>query len=401
MAAKLSLWRWSALDIKGNPQSGISFAVGKIEIMTLLCSQALFPVRIQRARAYESKPRHMDHRIHFLQQLSALLKAGISLPDALVLLGQQHASPLWQAVMQQITLRLNEGEPFSAIIQSWPELFPPLFVALSRTGEMTGKLDLCFTHLSEQQEQQRTLQRTVSKALRYPLLTLCMALAVTLGMLLFVLPTFADIYQAFNTPLPAVTRILMSVSAWLSQHLYILAFTGLTAVILVVWPARKAWHRFTQYLLQRAPVMNRLYESLMRSQIFMMLALTQQSGVNILQGLQLVKETLPDTSHWRQVIGQLLEDVTQGITLGEAMRQHGCFTPLCYQLVTTGEQSGALDTMLEKLADWHRENTQLQASQLTQLMEPLLMVITGLITGLLVLAMYLPIFGLGEAMGAG
>lgn len=401
MTTKLSLWRWSALDIKGNPQSGISFAVGKIDIMTWLCSRALFPVRIQRERAYESQHRHMDHRIHFLQQLSALLKAGVSLPDALVLLGQQHASPLWQAVLQQITLRLNEGETFSSIVQSWPALFPPLFVALSRTGEMTGKLDLCFAHLSEQQEQQRALQRTVSKALRYPLLTLSMALAVTLGMLLFVLPTFADIYQTFNTPLPTVTRILMSVSAWLTRHIYILAFTVTTVLILVVGPGRSLRRKFTQYLLQRAPVMNRLYGALMRSQIFMMLALTQQSGVNILQGLQLVKETLPAASHWQQVMAELSTDVTQGITLGEAMRQHDCFTPLCYQLVTTGEQSGALDTMLEKLADWHRENTQLQASQLTQLMEPLLMVITGLITGLLVLAMYLPIFGLGEAMGAG
>ncbi|WP_226571883.1 protein transport protein HofC [Mangrovibacter yixingensis] len=401
MATKLSLWRWSALDLKGNSHMGISFATGKIDIMTRLCNQALFPVRIQRARAYESKSRHMDHRIHFLQQLSALLKAGISLPDALVLLNQQHASPLWQAVLQQMILRLNEGEAFSYIVQSWPELFPPLVVAMSRTGEMTGKLDLCFEHLSVQQEQQRALQRTVSKALRYPLVTLCMALAVTLGMLLFVLPTFADIYQAFNTPLPAVTRILMSVSDWLNQQIYILTFTAASVFILVVGPGRNIWRRFTQYLLQHAPVMSRLYEALIRSQIFMMLSLTQQSGVNILHGLQLVEDTLPKASRWRQVMAQLSVDVTQGITLGEAMRQHSCFTALCYQLVSTGEQSGALDTMLDKLASWHRENTQLQASQLTQLMEPLLMVITGLITGLLVLAMYLPIFGLGEAMGAG
>ena len=218
-------------------------------------------------------------------------------------------------------------------------------------------------------------------------------------MVSFVLPEFTAIYRTFNTPLPALTLAVMAsadavASAWLPLCSLVLLATGLS----VGFKDHPPWQRLRQQLLLALPVMGTLARGQMLSQIFTVLSLTQRAGIAFLQGLETVEETL-NSPWWREVIASLRQQVSQGSAIWQAMENCHEFTPLCLQLVRTGEASGALDEMLENLARHHDESTQNLAESLTATLEPLLLIVTGLIIGTLVVAMYLPIFHLGDAIG--
>ena len=225
-----------------------------------------------------------------------------------------------------------------------------------------------------------------------------MAVMVVLAMLHFVLPEFAAIYRTFNTPLPALTQGIIAVAQYSSRWGWLAGLLGLALGLAYCLVKQKPY-----YLIQRqrfllcCPVIGPLVRGQKLTQIFTVLALTQSAGIPFLQGLESVAETLA-CPFWSQRLAQAHRDISAGKPIWLALKNAGEFSPLCLQLVRTGETSGSLDAMLQNLARHHSENTMSQAENLAALLEPALLVITGLIIGTLVVAMYLPIFHLGDAM---
>ncbi|MEG7484669.1 protein transport protein HofC, partial [Citrobacter freundii] len=270
--------------------------------------------------------------------------------------------------------------------------------AMIRTGELTGKLDDCCFELAYQQKKQQQLADKVKKALRYPLIIITMAVLVVFAMLQFVLPEFAAIYQTFNTPLPALTQWIITIAHYSSQWGWLAVALGLVAVAAHHLINQKPyWLVLRQKLLLSLPVIGPMVRGQKLTQIFTVLALTQNAGIPFLQGLESVTETLANP-FWSQRLALVQHDISAGKPVWLALKNSGEFSPLCIQLVRTGEASGSLDAMLRNLAHHHGEKTLAQAENLAALLEPALLVITGLIIGTLVVAMYLPIFHLGDAM---
>lgn len=343
----------------------------------------------------------IQYVIQFSRQLATLLQAGVTLSEGLELMSQQHPVLQWRALLQQLSDRITQGEPLSDALCAWPAIFSPLFIALVRTGELTGKLDECCQHLATQQEEQWLLKKKVHKALRYPVFIIVVAIFVTAGMLGFVLPEFAAIYKSFNTPLPALTRGVIALSEFIA-HSWGYAATLLVVVIV----SERALHRRTdyQYLCQRAllqlPLAGELTRGQCLSQIYTVLTLTQQTGIPLLDGLACARSTLT-TLLWQDALGSLQKHVSEGEPLWSAMERESIFSPWCIPLIRIGEITGALDMMLKRLAVLHTERTRELADNLATALEPAVMVVMGLIIGTLVVAMYLPIFHLGDAMSAG
>ena len=270
-----------------------------------------------------------------------------------------------------------------------------------KTGELTGKLDECCRQLAQQQKTQQQLSAKVKKALRYPVIILGLAFAVVLAMVTLVLPEFAAIYKTFNTPLPGLTRAVMGLANVLQQQGVALLFSLLAITSGLLFLRRKRrWRYATQRLLLNSPVIGPLVRGQKLSQIFTVLSLTQQAGIAFIQGLESTEETL-ECPFWQEKLQTIRHRIMQGMPIWSALNEAEIFTPLCIQLVRTGEASGALDTMLSNLAQHHNEQTFQQADNLASLLEPVLLIVTGLIIGTLVVAMYLPIFHLGDAMSAG
>lgn len=373
MASK-QLWRWHGITGDGNAQDGMLWAESRTLLLMALQQQMVTPLSLKRI-AINSAQWRGDKSAEVIHQLATLLKAGLTLSEGLALLAEQHPSKQWQALLQSLAHDLEQGIAFSNALLPWSEVFPPLYQAMIRTGELTGKLDECCFELARQQKAQRQLTDKVKSALRYPIIILAMAIMVVVAMLHFVLPEFAAIYKTFNTPLPALTQGIMTLADFSGEWSWLLVLFGFLLAI-----ANK--------LLMRGQKL---------TQIFTILALTQSAGITFLQGVESVRETMR-CPYWVQLLTQIQHDISNGQPIWLALKNTGEFSPLCLQLVRTGEASGSLDLMLDNLAHHHRENTMALADNLAALLEPALLIITGGIIGTLVVAMYLPIFHLGDAM---
>ncbi|QUG77109.1 protein transport protein HofC [Erwinia sp. E602] len=395
-----TLFRWQALDAAGALHQGAGFAASAVEVTERLAAAGHLPLHISRGRRYRRGSWRWQQKTAFIRQLATLLKAGMPLAGGLLLLAEGHPEAGWQALLRQLEQRISSGAPFSEALEAWPDVFPPLYPALIRIGELTGELDACCLQLAEQQERQQQLQQKVKKALRYPLLVLAVALLVTGGMLLFVLPEFVAIYRTFNAPLPPFTAAVIALSGLLSRQAPLLAGLTLACGLAWRWQRRRspAWRRGEQRLLLRLPLVSPLWRGSQLSQIFTTLALTQHAGLTLLDSLQAVEKTLR-AGLWREAVQQLQQHIAEGHPLHQALRGHTLFTPLCCQLIKVGEESGSLDALLARLASWHETRSHQLADALAAALEPLMMLVTGGIVGTLVVAMYLPVFNLGDALG--
>ncbi|MCG1033631.1 protein transport protein HofC [Bacillus amyloliquefaciens] len=393
------LWHWRALSPQGERQAGALWAPDKQTAWTILHGKALVPLELRRCA--QQTRWQAQHRYDIIHQLATLLQAGLTLSSGLALLAQQHPARQWQALLQSVADDLSAGCAFSDALKKWPHVFPPLYVSMIKTGELTGKLDECCRQLAQQQKTQQQLSAKVKKALRYPVIILGLAFAVVLAMVTLVLPEFAAIYKTFNTPLPGLTRAVMGLANVLQQQGVALLFSLLAITSGLLFLRRKRrWRYATQRLLLNSPVIGPLVRGQKLSQIFTVLSLTQQAGIAFIQGLESTEETL-ECPFWQEKLQTIRHRIMQGMPIWSALNEAEIFTPLCIQLVRTGEASGALDTMLSNLAQHHNEQTFQQADNLASLLEPVLLIVTGLIIGTLVVAMYLPIFHLGDAMSAG
>lgn len=394
------LWHWRGLNEQGDSRQGSVWADSKIAAMEFAQQGGIYPLRVTR-RAIRKSQWRAQYGSELMQQLATLLQAGLTLSESLLLLAEQHPLAQWQALMQDLAHQLAQGQSLSSALQQWPDAFPPLYHAMIQAGEMTGKLDYCCAHLAQQQEEQRKLSQKVKKALRYPLIILSLAILVVMGMSGFVLPEFAAIYRTFNTPLPTLTQAVMALSSAVQQGFpFIAVLAVLPFCFRPVLQRNARWQMLRPRLLLALPVVSGLIRGQMLSQIYTVLTLTQNAGIPFLQGLASVEKTL-SSPWWRQVIHQMSESIAQGSAIWQAMEQQTVFTPLCKQLVRTGEVSGSLDTMLGNLARHHSEQTHQQADNLATLLEPVMLLVTGAIIGTLVVAMYLPIFHLGDAISGG
>ncbi|HCI5634133.1 TPA: protein transport protein HofC [Klebsiella pneumoniae] len=397
MATK-RLWRWRGIDVQGAPCQGMLWQTKRLEVLQHLQQQRVIPLAVRRCAVKQSLW-HPRYSCETIRQLATLLQAGLPLAEGLSLLAQQQSHPQWQALLEALGRELAQGVAFSAALAQWPQAFPPLYLAMISTGELTGKLDICCLQLANQQQEQQRLASKVKKALRYPLIVLSLALLVVLGMLYFVLPEFTAIYQTFSTPLPLLTRMVVAAGDMLSRGWPLLLASLLSPLLLNQLIRRRSdWLRRRQRLLNALPLIGSLIGGQQLSLIFTILALTQSAGISFLQGLQSVEESL-SCPLWRQRLAQARALIVQGEPIWQALSRCGGFTPLCLQLIRTGESAGALDQMLENLAHHHREQTYQRADSLAAQIEPMMLVITGSLVGILVVAMYLPVFHLGDAIG--
>lgn len=395
------LWRWCGLTTDGAHQQGFLLASSRSRAIQALVDSNVIPIALRTVTYSPARCWSLRNKTDFLRQLAALVHAGIALDLGCRILAEQHPHPAWRALLEQVAQQLAQGQPLSTILGQWPCVFPPLFIALLRTGELTGKLDLCCQRLATQHEQQYQLHQAVRKALRYPLFTLLVALAVSGAMLAFVLPEFARIWQSFNAPLPALTQTVMTLSAWFARSAP--GIVALVSLLVLTWTylrRRPRWQSREQLLLLKLPLIGELIRGQRLSQIHTTLALTQQSGIALLQGLEAAEMAMAHP-WWQARVQSVREYISRGDTFSRALHQAGIFTPFCLQLARTGEESGSLDIMLEQLAQWHTGRTRERADGFAAALEPVLMVIMGALVGTLVIALYLPVFQLGDAMSMG
>lgn len=394
------LFTWSALNFTGELQTGMLLATEKNGVYEHIIQQGLQPLAVKGEKQLSARYWQGERLVTMTRQLATLLQAGLPLVNSLQLLAKETDALPWRSLLDKISQQVAQGLSLSEAIMQYPHIFPRLYPPVIAVGELTGTLEQCCNQLVRHQERQQHLHKKVIKALRYPVVVCIIALVVSIIMLVIVLPEFAQIYQSLDAPLPGLTTGLLWLSNFLTVYGPYLALILATPCIGYFHTLRKKprWQQWEQTFLLNIPLVSALIRGRCLSQIFQTLAITQQAGLPLSAGLDAATQSINNYSY-QQALRCIQKQINQGMPLYTTLAQHALFPPMCQQLIRVGEESGSLELLLEKLACWHQQQTQDLAEGLTQMLEPMLMVIIGTIVGILVIAMYLPIFQLGDVIG--
>jgi type IV pilus assembly protein PilC len=328
----------------------------------------------------------------FSRQFATMIDSGLTMLRSLQILGMQTESKPLAAVIGQIRQDVENGSSLSQAFAHHPKVFNKLYVAMVRSGESGGVLDEVLLQLADTIEKQVELRRKVRSAMTYPLVVLALVIVILTVMLVFIVPLFKGFYKSLNGQLPLMTRMLITTSNWVVKLFPLIIIAGgLLLFAFRRWIAtengRSRWDVFKL----RVPVFGELVHKTALARFSRTFGVLLRSGVPILEALEITKETAGNT-----VVARGLEDVQAGVKMGEPIARpleaHKVFPPMVTQMIAVGEESGALDTLLEKIATFYDQEVEATVNALTSLLEPLMIVVLGGAVGTMVIALYLPMF---------
>ena len=332
----------------------------------------------------------------FSRQFATMINSGLSLLRALTILGEQTANRRLGEVVGQVRAEVETGSSLSAAMAKHPKIFNRLYVSMVRAGEIGGFLDEVLVKVAETFEKEVALRGKIRSAMTYPVVVFVMVILIVSAMLIFIVPTFKNLYSSLGGELPLPTRMLVGVSDGLRRYflLVLLVMAGL-AFAYKRWRATPAGrYRLDQFKL-KVKVFGPLFHKSALSRFARTLATLIRSGVPILQALEIVAETV-NNGVISRAIRDVQDSVREGESLATPLAKHPTFPAMVVQMMAVGEETGALDTMLTKVADFYDQEVEAAVASLTSLIEPILIAVMGAAVGGMVVALYLPLFRIIE-----
>lgn len=329
----------------------------------------------------------------FSQELLALLESGLSLIEAIEALAEKEQQVQAQLIFRQITTALYEGLPLSQALEQAPQIFTPLYVALIRASERTGDMPQALKRHVTYQAQIDAVRKKIISASIYPVLLLVVGGLVVLFLLGYVVPKFSGIYESTSSDLPWASQMLLKWGQLLQQHGQAVLFS--TVIIFTVVgialtrPITRAW--FSKKLWQ-IPALGDAMRIYQLARFYRTLGMLLQGGIPLTKAINMVSALLP--ANLRAALNLALSDVQAGQALSSAMERHGLTTSISIRMLRVGERSGQMDQMLERIGVFYDDETARKVEWFTKLLEPILMLLIGLVVGLVVVLMYMPIFEL-------
>src|SRR5712664_4188556 len=396
---------YQARDASGRIVSGIQDALNEDNAVTSLMSRGLMVLSLQKKAAGRSRKKTWTVKetdlVLFTRQLSTMVDAGITLVEALTALYEQ-CDPKRQRnlrhVISDVTSHVQGGETFNEAIAKHPRVFNRLFVSMVKAGEAGGLLSEILDRLSGFLESSARLRKKIKSAMTYPVIVISIAFLITTFLIVRVVPVFGEIFKDFGAKLPAPTQFLIDVSDFVRGEWYFLLL-GIGSLFFGIrtFLRSKRGKQLADRWKLKLPVFGPLVHKICMSRFARTFAQLIRSGVPILEVLDIVGAT--SGNHVvEQGIKGVAEDVEKGDNLSVAMSKKSIFPPMLLRMVSAGEATGKIDSMLEKMADFWDEEIEAMLDALTSVIEPLLIVFLGVIVGGIVIAMFLPIFKLNEVV---
>jgi protein transport protein HofC len=380
-----------------NFQQNKIIATSKQDVKRQLLLKGQIAIKIRAGNFITSQSFKLDDLLIITKQLATMLKAGLSIVDSLRLLIDDQPKPQWQYLLVEISQQITKGESLSAVFKQHSSIFPALYCEIIAIGELTGQLERSFEQLTLHLEKSLELQKQIKKAMRYPLFLLSVSMVVIMVMMFIVLPKFADIYQSFDAQLPYFTQMVIDFSNLVQQGGLVVLF----AIALGYFLFQRFFKKRYQLSIDRQklslPLIGQVIQSQCLTQIFHTLAITQQAGIPLMTGLTASANT-SGNCYYRDIISKVIRGIEQGNAFSQMLSLYHCFPKLCVQLVHAGEESGSLDVMLNNLSIYYQQQNQTVTDNLAKAFEPLLMLFLAFIVGGLVIAMYLPVFQMGDVI---
>ncbi|APZ43716.1 type II secretion system F family protein [Acidihalobacter ferrooxydans] len=407
MAAKApskQIFTWEGVDKKGIRIKGENESMSEALLKSELRRQGINPIRVRK------KPKPLfgtgkkiagkDIAL-FARQLSTMMNSGVPLVQALDIIGQGHEKPAMQTMVFDIKAQVEGGNNLADALAKHPDHFDELFVNLVRAGEQSGALEAILDKIATYKEKTEAIKAKIKKALMYPAAVVVVAIVVTTILLVFVVPQFQQLFQGFGASLPAFTLFVVHLSNLMQKWWYVVFIgIGLAGWLFVrAYKKSDKFHRFIDRYTLRIPIFGALISKSAIARFARTLATMFAAGVPLVEALESVAGATGNLTYADATM-KMREDTSSGTQLRQSMRQFSNIFPnMVLQMVSIGEEAGSLDQMLDKVADFYEEEVDVMVDGLSSLLEPMIMVVLGVLVGGLVVAMYLPIFSMGNVVG--
>ena len=400
-AARDTPFTWEGKDKKGNKVRGRTLAVSENEVRAELRRQAIVPTRIRKqTRLFSTGGKITPGDIAiFSRQLATMLAAGIPLVQAFEIVGVGHEKPAMQKLILDIKTNIEGGSSLHESLAKHPLYFDDLYINLVEAGEQAGALESLLDKVATYKEKTEALKKKIKKALFYPAAVLAVAVIVTLILLLFVIPQFEALFKGFGADLPTFTRMVIEMSRFVQEQGWWMGIvTGAAFFVFFYFKKRsRALRHFLDRASLKIPIIGPILVKAAIARYARTLSTMFSAGVPLVEAMESVAGATGNIVYEVAVL-RMRDEVATGQRLQRAMENTGLFPNMVVQMIAVGEESGSLDAMAAKVADFYELEVDTAVDGLSSLLEPLIMAILGVLVGGLVVAMYLPIFKLGAAV---
>ncbi|MDF3035236.1 MAG: type secretion system family protein [Paucimonas sp.] len=393
------IFAWEGKDKMGKIVKGELRASGEASVNAALRRQGILVTKVKK-KSFKSGKKVSEKDISlFTRQLATMMKAGVPLLQSFDIVGKGHGNPSMSKLIQDIRADVETGTSLNQAFRKYPLYFDPLFCNLVAAGEQAGILEDLLTRLAIYKEKTLAIKGKIKSALFYPVSILVVAFVVTAVIMIWVVPAFKEVFASFGADLPAPTLMVMSISDFFVANWYFI-FGGLFAGLYFffqAWRRSPKVQRFMDLTLLKAPIFGAVIRKATIARWTRTLATMFAAGVPLVESLDSVGGA-SGNALYVEATKKIQTEVSTGTSLTAAMQNANVFPNMVTQMVSIGEESGSLDAMLGKVADFYEAEVDEAVESLSSLMEPLIMVILGVLIGGLVIAMYLPIFKLGAVV---
>lgn len=400
---KTSLFSWEGTDRKGNKTSGVLNGPNMAVIKAQLRKQGVKPGKIKKQNAAlgsskKKKITPFDIAI-FTRQLATMMKAGVPLIQSFDIVADGLENPTLRELVLDVKNDVAAGNSFSGALRKHPKQFDDLFCNLVDSGEKSGALETMLDRVANYLEKTEILKKKVKKAMSYPIAVCVVAFIVTTILLVKVVPSFDTMFQDFGAELPAFTQFVVGLSEWMQEY-WLTALLSIVAIVYIFKEAKtrsEAFRDKLDRLMLKLPIVGAIIDKSSIARFARVLSTTFAAGVPLVDALDSVAGATGNVV-FRNAVYKIRDEVASGTQLQFSMKATGVFPAMAVQMVSIGEESGALDTMLDKVASYFEDEVDNLVDNMTSLMEPIIMSVLGVLVGGLIIAMYLPIFQMGQVV---
>ncbi|WP_019154693.1 type II secretion system F family protein [Robertmurraya massiliosenegalensis] len=401
----MARFKYTGRDRKGKKQ-GVINAASRREAMQKLKVDGIRVLEMTEvAESFMTKdisigsPVKLEHLVIYLRQFSTLLKAGVSVVESTNILAEQTESKALKKALTDIEQELREGKPLSEAATKHQKIFTPMFINMIHAGEASGNMDETLERLAVHFEKQHNTRAKIKSALAYPIVVGILAIAVVIFLLVSVVPTFVDMFADFGGELPAITQFVLNASDFMQKFWWLIVLLIMLFIGFIVFiKQNKNTKYYLDYFILRIPIFGKMLQKAVLARMTRTLSSLFTSSVPILQAMSIV-ENVVENEVIAKVIRQSRDSLERGQSITVPMKKHWAFPPLITQMIAIGEETGSLDAMLGKVADFYEKEVENSTDRIKALIEPIMIVVLAGLVGTIVTSIMVPMFEIFNQVG--
>lgn len=401
----MATWGYVAIDKSGKETKGSRDADNKEQITRELKNQGLIVLDITEQNAltkdisfdFGSKPTARDLAV-FCRQFASITRAGVTIIQTLNMLAEQTENVKMQKALQAVRADVEKGESFADSLAKHGNVFPELLVQMARAGEASGSLETAMERMAIQFEKSAKTQALVKKAMIYPIVVACVAVAVVIVMLTFVIPRYIEMFEQLDTELPAITLAVIAMSDFVKNYWFILV-PAVIAIVFVfkTWSKTGSGKHVLGKLALKIPAIKNLVVKSASAQMARTLSTLLTAGVPLIEAVDIVADTMGNI-WFKEALKESVDQIMIGVPLSQPLQTSGLFPPMVYHMIRIGEEAGSTEEMLNKLADYYEEEVEMAVQSLMAAMEPMIIIVLACIVGVLIGAVMAPMVNMYAAL---